>query len=175
MLTNIWWLIVPLVGGPLFVVISYREVGNRMADMAGYSRREKAFTILASILPYPFMIRTIWVPFAQHTVQIGVGILLYLIGMGLFFWTLFVFARGSLEVLLEQGPYRISRNPMYAGASIAMGGMCAVSGDPVLIGILVVMIFCQHFMILAEERICDITYGDHYRNYIVKVPRYILF
>ncbi len=48
---NAWLLAVPFLFPAFFVGIARQDVARRMADMGGYSAREKAFTIAASLAP----------------------------------------------------------------------------------------------------------------------------
>jgi len=57
----------------MFFMGMRKEIAKRMSDMTGYSRKEKLFTILASIAPYPFMIATIWTPFTKSLALLCLG------------------------------------------------------------------------------------------------------
>ena len=54
-----------------------------------------------------------------------------------------------------------------------MLGICLVTANAVLFGILVMLLVLQHFMILAEERACQRKYGATYVQYARTVPRYL--
>jgi protein-S-isoprenylcysteine O-methyltransferase Ste14 len=76
-------------------------------------------------------------------------------------------------VLAITGMYTRTRNPMYVGGSIALLGIaigCALDWIPLL---LVLSLPLVHYgIILREERYLERKFGDEYRRYKQKVPRY---
>ena len=76
---------------------------------------------------------------------------------------------------MTAGVYRFSRNPMYASFSLVLLGM-AIAAQSVLLGSLwLLSAVFAHLLILGEERYCTERYGESYREYMRKVPRYFLF
>ncbi len=175
LLQNAWWLCLPLLGGGLYVCAGHKNLFKRMTDMTGYDKKEKFFTVFASILPYPFMIITILTPFTNIRPVLYMGATIYAIGVALYLTTLNVIIKTPVDMLFTDGPYKISRNPMYVSAAVIIIGICIMTANIVLIGIFIIMLLFQHLMILAEERECRLKYGVTYDNYTKKVPRYIFF
>lgn len=170
---NAWLLTLPLFLLMACMVGWRKDVVKRMSDMTGYTAREKFFTVSASIAPYPFMIATIWAPLISIPLLIYSGLMIYILGIAL--------AVASLKVIIETppdkpftaGPYRFSRNPMYVAATAIFLGVCLATANLVLAGYLVIAVWLQHFMILAEERVCKEKYGRSFESYVRKVPRYL--
>ncbi len=52
--------------------------------MTGYTAREKRFTVAASIMPYPFMLATVWMPFTTMRPLVCLGVSFYILGMALY-------------------------------------------------------------------------------------------
>ncbi len=74
--------------------------------------------------------------------------------------------------LRTSGIYKISRNPMYA-SFIFMNTATFLFLPSILL--LIVMLYgmiVHHFIILGEEQYLENTFGDEYRRYKSKVPRY---
>jgi len=76
------------------------------------------------------------------------------------------------------GIYRISRNPMYIALYLIFIAFSLMiwQAEPIM-GILTVFItlpsvFAIHWMVLGEERFLAKRYGDTYREYINRTPRY---
>jgi len=70
------------------------------------------------------------------------------------------------------GIYKISRNPMY-GSFIFLNTAVFLFLPSILL--LVVMIYgmvVHHFIILGEEKFLENEFGDEYRKYKARVPRY---
>jgi len=158
----------------MFFMGMRKEMAKRMSNMTGYSRKEKLFTILASIAPYPFMIATIWTPFTKSLALLCLGILLYIFGMALFIVSLKVIIETSHDELFRTGPYRFTRNPVYVSATIIFLGTSIATANGILVLYLAVATLLQHLMILAEERICREKYGLSFEIYMKNVPRYLL-
>ena len=155
-------------------MVTKKDLSKRMADMTGYTAREKFFTIAASVMPYPFMVLTVWKPFTSIIPLLYIGISFYLIGMALFALSLRIIIQTPQNALFSTGPYRFTRNPMYVAATIVFMAICLVAANIVLAIYLAIAVLFQHFMILAEERMCKEMYGRAYEDYLKRVPRYIV-
>lgn len=88
--------------------------------------------------------------------------------------------------LITAGPFRLHRNPYYAamGAGALFGGAAATAvglmgGDPfgvvgaaLAIPSLCVFLYSHHLSAKADERVLEKTFGDEYRQYKERTPRY---
>lgn len=174
-ITNVWILCVPFLVPAFLIGALRKDIAKRMSDMTGYEDKERFVTIVASIAPYPFMITTVWTPFTSLKPLLFAGLMVYCIGIGAFYATIYVFATTPPDKPLSAGVYRLSRNPMYVSASFVFFGICMVTANLLLFAYLIIIVVLQHFMILAEERICRQKYGTAYEEYFEKVPRYLIF
>jgi protein-S-isoprenylcysteine O-methyltransferase Ste14 len=172
---NSWLLSLPFFALGAISLGMKKEMAKRMSDMTGYSAKEKFFTCAASLAPYPFMFATVWVPFTAVLPLLFIGLLLYVIGMVLFAATLKVIKQTPSDQPFSTGPYRFSRNTLYVAATLVFVGICLATANHVLAGYLVIAVWLQHIMILAEERICREKYGAAFERYLNQVPRYLLF
>jgi protein-S-isoprenylcysteine O-methyltransferase Ste14 len=170
---NAWLLSLPFFILMTFSVVTKKEIVRRMSDMTGFTTREKFFTAAASSAPYPFMIATVWVPLTSIRPLLYLGILTSVLGMALCAASLKVIMRTRPGEPFQSGPYRFSRNPLYVSATAVFIGICLATANIVLAGYLAIAVMLQHFMILAEERICTEKYGNFFENYLKKVPRYL--
>jgi protein-S-isoprenylcysteine O-methyltransferase Ste14 len=170
---NAWLLFSPmLIFGGIFTAWN-KDVAKRLSDMAGYTSKEKLFTVVASLLPYPLMGVAVFTPLASTGVLLIPGVLLSVVGGVGLLCTLLLFKRTPTHEALQSGPYRLSRNPLYVSAALVFLGMCVATGSLVLSGILATLLVFQHFMILAEERVCKARYGAVYVAYAQRTPRYL--
>jgi protein-S-isoprenylcysteine O-methyltransferase Ste14 len=174
-ITNVWILCVPFLVPAFLIGALRKDIAKRMSDMTGYDAKERFLTIAASLAPYPLMITTVWTPFTSLKPLLFAGLIAYCIGIGAFYAAIYVFATTQPDKPLSGGVYRISRNPMYVSASFVFFGICMVTANLLLFAYLVMLVVLQHFMILAEERICRLKYGTGYQKYIEDVPRYLIF
>jgi len=78
------------------------------------------------------------------------------------------------SVLVIEGPFKISRNPMYLGMALALLGEAAILGS--LITFLAPVIYFIHMrlsFIPGEERNMEETFGQDYLDYKKRVRRWI--
>jgi protein-S-isoprenylcysteine O-methyltransferase Ste14 len=75
----------------------------------------------------------------------------------------------------ENGPYRVSRNPQWLGLFFVLLGSAISVGVWLYIGLVVLVGIIYHKQILDEEKACIKKYGDSYREYMERIPRYFLF
>lgn len=108
-------------------------------------------------------------------VLMGLGVLLILIAAGLFKWrktTINPF--GQPAVVVRDGVYRFSRNPMY------LGMLLVLMGTGIWLGNILALLLAPGFVwimtrwyILPEEQLMDARFGDQYRLYRSQVRRWI--
>ena len=75
--------------------------------------------------------------------------------------------------LVVRGPYRRLRNPMYAGAGLALAGAALYCQSMALLGYAVVFLIVMHlFVVLYEEPTLRRTFGDEYEAYCRQAGRW---
>lgn len=104
------------------------------------------------------------------------GGLLVLLGILLIGWSVWV--TGGIQVdnpawLITSGPYAFSRNPMYlAWFLLYLGVSIAASSLWLLASLPIVVLYTHFFDILREEDLLAARFGQEFRAYCRKVPRY---
>lgn len=110
------------------------------------------------------------------------GVLVALGGVAFAAWGMLTFARAHTAIipvhpashLVQQGPYRVTRNPMYLGMSaVYVGASMMFNSAWTLAMLLVVIVVMRRFVIRREERYLTSEFGDEYRDYCERVPRWI--
>ena len=76
-------------------------------------------------------------------------------------------------ILATGGPYRCSRNPVYAGAILGCIASCIYVPHPVNIVSTIAAALIHHRVVLAEERFLEERFGDEWRDYRLRVRRYL--
>ncbi|MBN1437952.1 MAG: hypothetical protein JW929_00960 [Anaerolineales bacterium] len=76
---------------------------------------------------------------------------------------------------VTRGIYRISRHPQNVTSRVAALGICIAVGSWAAVTLWTVGNALCHWEKLAEEQTCLEQYGESYRQYLHKVPRYFLF
>ena len=117
-----------------------------------------------------------------HPWSFVVGPLLLFIGLLLVIPALTAFRRLKTHpqpwrpstALVIEGPYRITRNPMYVGFTLlSLGITCWVNSRWPLVALVIVLPVMQYLVIRREERYMERRFGDQYRDYRRRVRRWI--
>jgi protein-S-isoprenylcysteine O-methyltransferase Ste14 len=75
--------------------------------------------------------------------------------------------------LVTRGVFRLSRNPAYVAAtSLYLGGALLARSLPALEFLPVVLALLDHYVVDREERYLERLFGDDYRAYHARVPRW---
>ena len=119
---------------------------------------------------------------AQVLGQIAGGAV-FLAGLSLFLWCLYLFAargKGTLapwdppKHLVVSGPYRYVRNPMISGVLMIIAGEALFHGSTSLgLWMLTFFLFNQIYFLVYEEPNLESRFGDEYRTYKAGVRRWI--
>jgi len=113
--------------------------------------------------------------------RIAVGAIAFVAGVGMVIGANRIFqrigtnTRPSLPTLAlgTTGIFTWTRNPMYVGGSLALLGIAIGFALDWVVLLLVVSLPLVHYgIILREERYLERKFGDEYRRYKTKVPRY---
>jgi protein-S-isoprenylcysteine O-methyltransferase Ste14 len=110
-----------------------------------------------------------------------VGAILFVLGLGMVIGANHIFRRVGTNTrpslptlaLATAGIFTWTRNPMYVGGSLALLGIAVgFALDWVILLLVVSLPLVHHGIILREERYLERKFGDEYRRYKTKVPRY---
>jgi protein-S-isoprenylcysteine O-methyltransferase Ste14 len=107
-----------------------------------------------------------------------VGLSLLVAGLAfLFLWMVRLGVLKSLgrgeRRLEKEGIYRFTRNPQAMACGLFVLGFALLWPSWFAMGWVLLFCFLIHLMVLTEEEHLTRTYGDEYREYCKKVPRYL--
>ena len=77
------------------------------------------------------------------------------------------------ENLIAKGPYRFSRNPMYVCEQTVLLGWTIYFGSPGVLAGQSVLGGAMRYAVAREERTLEGRFGDSWRDYASKVPRWV--
>lgn len=76
-------------------------------------------------------------------------------------------------VLVSEGIYTYMRNPMYVGGTFILTGLSILLASDWMLVMTVLCGLVLHFgVVLREERYLETKFGEAYRQYKARVPRY---
>jgi protein-S-isoprenylcysteine O-methyltransferase Ste14 len=172
---NGWTLLVAefLIQGSLLLAFP-KDVVSRLFDRSGWSIKQRIFTVLGKLFSLVCLILIIFTPLKVGSAGFVIGLVLYAIGIIGLVVAMFNFKNTPLDQPVTVGLYRVSRHPQIVSLFVVFLGICiAINSWPALFALLISKLF-QHFGILAEEEVCLKRYGESYRAFMEKVPRYFL-
>jgi protein-S-isoprenylcysteine O-methyltransferase Ste14 len=76
--------------------------------------------------------------------------------------------------IVERGPYRLTRNPMYLSMAIAyLGASMALNNFWAIVFLPAILVVVDVFVIRREERYLTSKFGQTYRDYCSRVRRWL--
>jgi protein-S-isoprenylcysteine O-methyltransferase Ste14 len=113
----------------------------------------------------------------------ALGAVVLLGGVALFAWCVSLFARvgrGTLapwdptQQLVAVGPYRYLRNPMITGVATVLAGQALLTGSWILAAWMLAFVAINLvYFVTVEEPGLERRFGDPYREYKARVPRWM--
>jgi protein-S-isoprenylcysteine O-methyltransferase Ste14 len=139
-----------------------------------------AVVVIGLVLDWllPAYVLRVALPFS---VRIVIGVLLMAAGGALAFAARRHFGHVGTEVkpwrpstvLVTDGVFGRLRNPMYVGMTGLLIGLSIVLAADWMLVMTIVLVPVLHFgVVRREERYLEVKFGDAYRAYMARVPRY---
>ena len=128
--------------------------------------------------------RLVPLPFLPVDLPAGwLGAMVFVLALALFAWAIATITRAGSNVptnrptttIVQSGPYRFTRNPIYLGMFLALIGL-AIAFDNLWLLLLLLLPFALviHYGVVArEEAYLERTFGDVYRGYRSRVRRWL--
>jgi len=151
-----------------------KERTKRATESMPLSKTEKrlALSTHAVIMPLTF-IYSIFLPLKLGTVWLYLGLPILALALVITIMASMNFAATPLGEPVTKGIYRISRHPIYLSAFLFYLGIGIASASWVLLLFALAWIIIWNIVVPAEERLLLEKYGEAYREYMNKTPRWI--
>jgi protein-S-isoprenylcysteine O-methyltransferase Ste14 len=107
------------------------------------------------------------------TLWFYVGLPITLIGLVALIQALVDWARTPPDELVSRGLYRYSRHPLYVTTSLYLIGVSIASASWIFLLFPIIMTVGAVVFINFEEEECLKQYGDTYRKYMKRTPRWL--
>ncbi len=174
-LLNAWiFTVVDALTIPVFLrIVKNRQSPSLEKAMAGMSRVEKIILYASKAMFVPVLIYSIFVPLKLGTMWFYLGLPITLIGLIAGVMVLVNWATTPPDEPVTRGLYRYSRHPMYVAASVMYVGLGIACASWVFLLFAVVFTVVSFVYADAEEQLTLEMYGDSYREYMNRTPRYI--
>jgi protein-S-isoprenylcysteine O-methyltransferase Ste14 len=153
-------------------ILGTGEIFKKMADLP-YRRSEKWAFNFAIVVSLVMFIYSLFLPLRLGTGWFYVGLLIYLIGLAMVLAAIVILAKTPLGYPFVSGIYRYSRHPMTFFSFITFLGISLAAASWVFLIPSIVVFALQAYQTPAEERGCLKLYGDRYREYLDRTPKWL--
>ncbi|MFC2052374.1 methyltransferase family protein [Chloroflexota bacterium] len=139
-----------------------------------YTKSEKISLGIVMVTFFGPWVYSIFLPLKLGAGWLYTGLPIYIIGLVFVIMALLSFSSTPPEEPVTKGIYRISRHPLNFGLFLLLSGMGLASASwIVLFCAILVLILQGKILEKAEERMCFEKYGNVYRDYTKRTPRWI--
>jgi protein-S-isoprenylcysteine O-methyltransferase Ste14 len=150
-------------------------VRSRLYDRSRWNRQQRILTAVGKVATLANLVLFVLSPLRSGFPIFYVGVGLWCLGLAGLTTARLNYGNTPLNTPVTRGVYRISRNPQVFSIWIIFLGICFMIGSGLSLIIMGFSLVFLHRSVLAEERACLEQYGDAYREYIKRVPRYAMF
>jgi protein-S-isoprenylcysteine O-methyltransferase Ste14 len=176
-LWNAWILMLyyplhPLIMILIDKVLGTGEIFKKMTEVPYRSSEKWAFNI-AVIISLLMFIYSFFLPLRLGTIWFFFGLLIYLPGLVMVLAAIVTLARTPLGYPFVSGIYRYSRHPMTFFSFITFLGIGLAAASWVFLIPSILVFALQAYQTPAEERGCLELYGERYREYLQRTPRWL--
>lgn len=158
-----------------FIIFTYITI-KKKSPAVEEGRLSKKGTLLANsskLILVPVIIYSIFLPMKLETVWFYIGLPITLIGLITYTVVLINWANTPIDSQVSKGLYRYSRHPMYVTMFVHLLGLTIITASWILLLVTVIFVTGCVAFVNAEEQSCLKKYGDGYREYMNKTPRWL--
>lgn len=168
------------------VLLTYVLIKTRSRTTSIWPPRgnKKISISVLMVIFYLIIAGSVWVcihewrnPFIQAPWVRYSGLLITGLGLLLYAWCRIYISKnmefGGKDHLITKGPYEYTRNPLYIADTFIFLGFALISNSLLVMILMIVLVTTLLLLPFIEEPWLLEQYGEHYKNYMEKVPRYI--
>ena len=116
---------------------------------------------------------SIFLPFKLGTIWFSIGLTIFLFGLIINTFATISFTTTPMNEPVTRGVYRYSRHPIYVALFLIYLSVGIASASWVFLLLTVLLAVEVSFSVTDEECYCLDKYGDFYREYMDRTPRWI--
>ncbi|MBM4447414.1 MAG: isoprenylcysteine carboxylmethyltransferase family protein [Chloroflexi bacterium] len=158
----------------VWLVLEYdlKAVFKKVSD-GTYNTADRRIKWVWFLVGCLLLLYSIFLPLQLGTAWFYAGLAVCLVGLIIYEVAYATWPNTPSREPITKGPYRFSRHPVYIGIFVQLIGVGIASASWTFLLLAAVLIFLWRFLAFAEERICLERYGNSYREYMNRTPRWI--
>jgi protein-S-isoprenylcysteine O-methyltransferase Ste14 len=142
-------------------------------DKPPFSEKEEKLYGILQLAIWASNIYSVFLPLKLNTAWFYAGLSTFLFGMVFTFLAGISLDATPMERPATKGLYRISRNPIYFGCFLIYIGIGIASASWLFLLLTAIWIVLYDILIAPEERWCLEKYGDAYKEYMNRTPKWL--
>jgi len=150
----------------------YRRASGLPAEMKT-SHRYRVVSYVSMAVDTMAVAYSIFLPLKLGTIWFYAGLAIFLTGLAVLTAATVNFATTAMDVPITKGIYHYSRHPMYLASLLIYFSVGIASASWVFLLVFVLQSVSIRISAIEEERYCLGKYGEAYREYIDKTPRWL--
>jgi protein-S-isoprenylcysteine O-methyltransferase Ste14 len=171
---NAWILTIYFFMVPFLVSLKYKDIPKKCPVSAPLNKTRKKFDTFMTVILILALIYSIFLPLKLGTIWFYTGLSIFLLGAIMYTIAVVNFGATPLDKPVTKGLYRYSRHPMYLTEPLIFIGAGIASASWIFLLFSILFIINSLFVnAIAEEHFCLEKYGDTYREYMERTPRWI--
>lgn len=158
---------------PIMVIFkkAFKKLGN--PSNMKLNKKEKIMGYIANIITYIAILYSIFLPFKLGTVWFYTGLAVFLLALAVLLITVINFITTPIDRAVGKGIYGYCRHPMYLSNLLALVGIGIATASWIILLFAIIFIISANIVAISEERYCKEKYGDIYKEYLNRTPRWI--
>lgn len=145
---------------------------KRLFDRSGWSQKQIVSTIIGKLFALSAIAMLVFTPIKLGSAVFSIGTILALLALIGLIRSLFDYRNTAMDIPVTTGIYKFSRHPQVLMSFLVLVGAAIAVGSWSALILLTVTRVLSHQQLLAEEEACIRQYGETYRAYQGKTPRY---
>jgi protein-S-isoprenylcysteine O-methyltransferase Ste14 len=153
-----------------------KEVFQRASGLSSEMKTSPTYKItsyVSMIVELMAVVYSIFLPFKLGTIWLYAGLAIFLVGLAILTVASVNFTVTPLDEPITRGMYRYSRHPLYLASLLIYLSAGIASASWVFLLVFIVQLVSISIGAAGEERYCLEKYGDEYRVYLDRTPRWI--
>jgi protein-S-isoprenylcysteine O-methyltransferase Ste14 len=150
----------------------YRRASGQPSEMKT-SHRYRVVSYVSMAVDTMAVAYSIFLPLKLGTIWFYAGLSIFLLGLVVLAAATVNFATTPMDVPITRGIYHYSRHPLYLASLLIYLSVGIASASWVFLLVFFVQSVSIRIAAVGEERFCLEKYGDAYREYIDKTPRWL--
>jgi protein-S-isoprenylcysteine O-methyltransferase Ste14 len=171
---NAWiFMVYYILGIPLIRLINKGSVEKNDVAAPAYKGTEDKIVKFYQLCYVLLLIYSVFLPLRLGTTWLYIGLAICLLGLITLTITMVNFATTPLDELVSKGLYRYSRHPIYLTQFLMFIGVGIASASWVFLLLSILRTIASFMLLAPEERFCLQKYGNAYREYMERTPRWL--